>query len=213
MGSERHIRVRHLAGQVRALPSQAGVFAVTEVIPRPAVKSPFCDPRRVVGHQVIAQGVALVHGAPHLATARLQRHAGTVTQARGVRAAPCVSDGASDCASGCSSNAVDRNAVADVEYSHLRTILFVVPRCPQAFLRLPAARFVQRLLRHFLGVIGKRTHRDIELLAVRREDDVAGDVPTSHRRQLRDDHLRNLHGRRHAFRKGIAHHAVHLGHI
>ena len=69
------LQLRVLPGVARIL--QAAVGAV-EIEPGPTVESTFLHVGHVVGHQVIAQPVALVGGAPQFAGRWVDRFADTV---------------------------------------------------------------------------------------------------------------------------------------
>ena len=65
------------------LPSWRGSWCGAEVVPGPAVEAPFLDVRDVVGHEVVAERVALVDRRPELARLRVGRQADGVADARG----------------------------------------------------------------------------------------------------------------------------------
>ena len=70
-----------LAGMARILFSSAGA---AHIEPRPAVKAALLHVRHIVGHQVVAQAVALIGGAPQLAGRGVNGLAHAVTDAVGV---------------------------------------------------------------------------------------------------------------------------------
>ena len=73
----RHVRLQEHVGddrlllQLGALALVARVLVRAEVVPGPAVETALLDMRDVVGHEVVAQGVALVHRRPELAGLRM----------------------------------------------------------------------------------------------------------------------------------------------
>ena len=93
-GVERHVergRVRldehvghdHLVLQLGVLALVPRVLVGADVIPGPAVEAAFLDVGDVVGHQVVAQPVALVDRGPELAGLGMDRQADGVADARG----------------------------------------------------------------------------------------------------------------------------------
>src|SRR5579871_2083726 len=79
MRLDQHIRGGDLVLQVWPLPGMMGILMATDVIPGPAVKAAFAHATNVVGHQVVAEPVALIGGAPGHAGRRLD---GRPTQLR-----------------------------------------------------------------------------------------------------------------------------------
>src|ERR1700730_3294635 len=70
---------RHLVLQIGPLALVPGIFVAADIEPRPAIKRIFADARHVVGHEVIAEAVALIGGAPGRADLRLDRQADAIT--------------------------------------------------------------------------------------------------------------------------------------
>ena len=65
-------------GRVRGVPR---VEVAAQIVPRPAEELALPHAGDVVGHEVVAEPVALVHGRPQLARARLDREADRVADA------------------------------------------------------------------------------------------------------------------------------------
>ena len=81
---DEHVGHDHLVLQLGVLALVARVLVGAEVIPGPAVEAAFLDVGDVVGHQVVAQRVALVDRGPELAGLGVDRQADGVADARGV---------------------------------------------------------------------------------------------------------------------------------
>src|SRR3984893_8466245 len=86
MGLQQNVRNRYLVPEIGARAAVPRVLIGTDVIPRPAVKRAFLHPRDVVGWHVVADAVALVGRAPHLAL-RIDREPDAIADASGVDAA------------------------------------------------------------------------------------------------------------------------------
>ena len=78
-----HIGHNGFLHQVGALVFAAGVFIRAEVRVGPAVEAAFFHAREVVGHQLVAQLVALVYGRPQRAGAGVVGQPDRVAQAAG----------------------------------------------------------------------------------------------------------------------------------
>src|SRR5690606_34663587 len=188
-------RTRDLAGQIRAIALHARLFVVAHVVPGPAVEGAFLHAGCIVGHEVIAALVALVHRAPHIAGGRLDGHADAVAQAGGEGLA-------------------DRVVAAHVIHTHHRAVFFQAPWRTQAVLPVPGLHFGGALLGDAVGEdVALRTHGEIHLAAIARECDVAREVAATDRRDLRDHHFGHIAGLGVADLVGVTHHAVHFGDI
>ena len=67
MRLQEHVGDDHLVLQLGVLSLVPRVLVRAEVVPGPAVEAALLDARDVVGHEVVAQPVALVHRGPELA--------------------------------------------------------------------------------------------------------------------------------------------------
>ena len=84
VGPERHIGHQGFFDEVGPLVPAARLLVLAEVGVRPAVETAFPHAGEVVGHQLVAQFVALVHHDPELTGARLPLQADGVAQAAGI---------------------------------------------------------------------------------------------------------------------------------
>src|SRR5271170_4484251 len=70
---------------------KARILMRADVPPRPAVESAFLHVRDVVGDEVVAEGIALIHRAPQLSRTRIHRDpASGITNAVGINAQHAV---------------------------------------------------------------------------------------------------------------------------
>src|ERR1700678_4266835 len=61
---------------------EARVLTGADVVPGPAVKAALLDVSDVIGHEIIAERIAFVGGAPHLARLGIDSDASRVSDAR-----------------------------------------------------------------------------------------------------------------------------------
>src|SRR5437588_6037460 len=83
MGLDQHVGDGDLVLEIGPLARMPGIFIAADIKPRPSVECIFADPSHVVGHQIVAEAVALVGGAPWRAALRLDREANTIADASG----------------------------------------------------------------------------------------------------------------------------------
>src|SRR5262245_7652205 len=92
------------------------IFVGAQIVPRPAVESAVTHARNEVGHEIVAEIVALVGRAPEIARQRVHGEPDTVSQpAREYSPIPA----------------------RRVEHEHRCAIRLVAPRAPQTMLRFP----------------------------------------------------------------------------
>jgi hypothetical protein len=84
VGAEEDIRDDGLSHQVGALRLHAVVGIAANVAVWPTVKAAVLDGSEIVGREIVAKFIALIHGGPHLAGDRLQRQTYRVAQSGGV---------------------------------------------------------------------------------------------------------------------------------
>jgi hypothetical protein len=97
-------------------PRWRGVFVGAEIVPGPAVERPVAHARHEIGHEIVAEIVALVGRAPEVAVLRVHGKAHTVAQPAG-EYAPIAALG--------------------IEHEHGRAVGLVAPGAAQAMLRFP----------------------------------------------------------------------------
>src|SRR5437879_10775037 len=83
---QQHIGHDGDAGQLRMLARVAGILVGTQVPPGPSIEPSSLNVRDVVRHQVVAQPVAFVYGAPELPVRRVDGQTRRIAYARGVDA-------------------------------------------------------------------------------------------------------------------------------
>src|SRR6267154_3583187 len=60
----------------------------SRIIPGPAIEATFLNVRNVVGHKVVAKGIALIHCDPKLTRLWMHGQAGSISNAGGVDSLP-----------------------------------------------------------------------------------------------------------------------------
>src|SRR6266446_2174804 len=83
MGLDEHVGYGDLMLEIGPLACMPGVLIAADIEPRPSIERIFADPRDVVGHQIVAEAVALVGGAPRRAALRLDCEADAIADSRG----------------------------------------------------------------------------------------------------------------------------------
>src|SRR5207237_10074339 len=81
MSLDQHVGDGDLALEIGPLARMPGVFIAADIKPRPSIERIFADPGHVVGHQIVAEAVALVGGAPRRAALRLDGEADAIADA------------------------------------------------------------------------------------------------------------------------------------
>src|ERR1700681_2823512 len=83
MGLQQNVRNRYLVPEIGPRAAVPRVLIGADVIPWPAVERALPDPREVVGRDIVADTVALIGGAPHLAR-RIDCETDAIADAGGV---------------------------------------------------------------------------------------------------------------------------------
>src|SRR5207302_6690628 len=83
MSLDQHVGDGDLALEIGPLARMPGVFIAADIKPRPSIERIFADPGHVVWHQIVAEAVALVGGAPRRAALRLDCEADAIADSRG----------------------------------------------------------------------------------------------------------------------------------
>src|SRR5262249_53711411 len=128
------------------------IFVGAQIVPRPAVEGAVTYTRNEVGHEIIAEIVALIGRAPEVARQRVHGEPNAVSQPT------------------CEHSPIPARWV---EHEHGRAIGLVAPRAPQTMLRLPTRDRGGTAFAHPLPMIRCRSDRDEHLAAVLGENDVA----------------------------------------
>ena len=81
MRLDEHVRGDHLVLQLRVFPDVPRILRAAHVEPRPSVKPAVLHVRDVVGHQIVAEVIALVDGHPELTRLRMEGKADGVPDA------------------------------------------------------------------------------------------------------------------------------------
>src|SRR5262249_45528396 len=115
MGLEQDVWHRDLVLKVRSLALVPRIFVGADVVPRPAVECALANPGDVVGRNVVADRVALVGRAPHVAIGT-DRKADAIADTGGVDATV---------------------AAIGVEHQNSGTIGLGTPGCAERMLRRP----------------------------------------------------------------------------
>ena len=144
----------------------ARVRVGADIEPGPAVEGAGLDGGRVVGRQVVAEPVALIGDAPGVARRRRDGEARAIADPGGERA---------------------EIAAVRVGDEHGGPPRFRPPRGAEPVLRFPVGDRLGALLAHPLAGVRGRADRDEELLAVRREGDVARPVRAALGQAANDD--------------------------
>src|SRR5712691_5325703 len=131
------------------------IFMRPEVIPGPAEKAAVTHARDKVGHEVVAERVALVGRAPEIASQRVYGETHAVAKPACEHALASASG---------------------IERQHRGAIGLVAPRAAQAVLRLPARDRRHIAPAHALADIRRGADRNEHLPVVLGKRDVAGDM-------------------------------------
>src|SRR6185437_1313379 len=160
------------------------VLMVADIKPRPAVEGVLPHARDIIGHEVVAEIVALVGRAPGRAV-RLHRKADAIADARGEQLLVLA---------------------VRIERQHRGAVGLRAPRRAERLLRAPGLQPAGRRAQPLRDVAGG-ADRHQHPLAVRREDNVAGRMAVAGRK-FRNDGLRLTGGVQIASTIGKAHDAV-----
>src|SRR5271166_1728620 len=142
----------NLVLEVGPLPGMMRIFMAADVIPGPAVSGALAHTRHVIGHEVVAEPVAFVGGAPGHPSGRLDREADAVAD------------------SGREQLLV---LALGIEGENGGAVGLLAPGRAQRMRTDPLWQAARRIT-YALGVIAGGADRDEHARIIRREDDVAG---------------------------------------
>src|SRR6266849_2500044 len=157
MRLKQNIRYCDLVFQIRTFASMPGVLMAANIIPWPSIKCVLANAGHIVGHQIVAEAIALVGRAPGRSALRLNCETDAIADAGGEQF-PVLAVG--------------------IEGQYRRAVGLVAPRGAERQLAAPCLQPVGGPA-HALAVIAGRPDRNQHPLVVRREDDVAGRMPRS----------------------------------
>src|SRR5690242_5010420 len=83
VGLNQNVRDRDLVLEIGALAWMIRVLMSTQVVPGPAEEGTLANPRDVIGDEIVAPSIPLVHRAPQLSRLRMDAQPDAVAQAAG----------------------------------------------------------------------------------------------------------------------------------